>query len=647
MRRNSGRLGFALALTAAVLGAQPRRLDFDRASPKVARVPPRAVTGNWIDTSNREAVRQTYLSAIPGTAGVGIGWTGGNVGACQAGDTAQAYKDAVLARVNFFRGMAGVPQGVTLDATLNAKAQQAALIMAANQTLNHTPPSNYLCYSPAGAEAAGRSNLCSLFGFVDIGCVAGYIEDQGASNAAAGHRRWLLYPQLTVIGTGDIPQNGAYPYSNALYVIPSQATARPATRNTYVAWPPPGYVPYPLMFARWSFSYPSAGFSQAAVTVTRNGQALAVQLEPQTQGYGENAIVWTVSGFMAAAGADTPFHITVSNVSTGSGVQSFEYDVIMFDPAVASGPGTGAAAATYRDGNGAIHITRYGDAAAPNGPGSFASAPASARMPNGDYVAVVRDSSGALWWNRFFSGSGAWSVWTGLGGLFLGDPAIAVTSGGTIAVAGRDTFNSYWIGTVVPGGTPVWRMVGGIFATDPALAAGPNDRVFMAGRDRYGSLWTLPWTPAGGPGSWIYGAGIVQGKPGLTVGLDGRAYLAARDNWNALWVAWSSDTGWGGWSYGAGVLGGDLDITALGNGYVRAAGRDTGGALYYRDFAEGGTGWLGWTAMNGLLQELRGMSLNGEYFATGRDFQNQVWWYRGSANVWTGINAAAAASSVR
>jgi hypothetical protein len=97
-------------------------------------------------------------------------------------------RSAVQARINWFRGMAGVPDGVSFDANWNGQNQQTALMMSANRNLSHTPPTNWLCYTAAGGDSAGKSNICYLSGFgnVDPGCVAGYIRDTGDNNQAVG-----------------------------------------------------------------------------------------------------------------------------------------------------------------------------------------------------------------------------------------------------------------------------------------------------------------------------------------------------------------------------------------------------------------------------------------------------------------------------
>ena len=82
-------------------------------------------------------------------------WTpnGMAVSAGNAGVLGADYLAAIIARVNAYRWMAGLPGGVTLDPTENANGQQAALMMAANDELSHTPSPDWLDYSSPGADA--------------------------------------------------------------------------------------------------------------------------------------------------------------------------------------------------------------------------------------------------------------------------------------------------------------------------------------------------------------------------------------------------------------------------------------------------------------------------------------------------------------
>lgn len=292
----------------------------------------------WIDTSNREAVRNAWFNDFLPTANVPIEWTGSH-DTGDAGDTSRAYKDAVIQRVNFFRGMAGVPAWVELNLEFSRKAQQAALMMSANKSLSHFPPEDWLFYTAEGAEAARNSNLCISYNSApDPGCIALYIEDSGDNNTAVGHRRWILYPQIQEMGTGDVPQVGEFPYANVLWVFDSNLfNPRPGTRDEFVAWPPPGYVPKEIVYDRWSFSYPDADFSQATVTMTRGGAPVQLRIEPLSndQFMGDNTIVWVPqdAGTNTAAGTgDVRTTVTVSNVVIGGQARQFTYEVIAFDP---------------------------------------------------------------------------------------------------------------------------------------------------------------------------------------------------------------------------------------------------------------------------------------------------------------------------
>ena len=55
---------------------------------------------------------------------------------CTAGTTSQAYADATILRVNYFRAMAGLQADVVLSNAWNLKAQDAALMMSAQGALS-------------------------------------------------------------------------------------------------------------------------------------------------------------------------------------------------------------------------------------------------------------------------------------------------------------------------------------------------------------------------------------------------------------------------------------------------------------------------------------------------------------------------------
>ena len=297
-----------------------------------------------VDPQNRQASLVFFNQVYQASEGADAAWTG-NHATCVAGATADAFQRAVQLRINYFRAMAGVPGDVQLSEEYNRKAQQAALMMSVNDQLSHSPPSNWLCYSEEGREAAGSSNL--YLGVYGPSAITGYVMDPGGGNYFVGHRRWILYPQTEWMGSGDIPPSGSYRPSNALWVFDANMwEPRPQTREEYVAWPPPGYVPYQVVFPRWSFAYAQADFSSATVEMNAGGQNISLTVQPIVNGYGENTLVWEPAlSFGSPPSTDTSYAVAVRHVGIGAAFYDFVYQVTVFDPGsaaiVLSGGGQG------------------------------------------------------------------------------------------------------------------------------------------------------------------------------------------------------------------------------------------------------------------------------------------------------------------
>ncbi|HYO83894.1 MAG TPA: DUF4214 domain-containing protein [Bryobacteraceae bacterium] len=297
-----------------------------------------AIPSSWYDTSNRETVARAWREDYAGTINVPTGFTG-NVDAGIPGDTSAQYKAAVQQRINWFRAMAGVPAVITFRADFNTQAQQGALMIAANSALSHNPPSNWKWYTQTGATALATSNICAGL-LDDAGCVEAYMEDFGSSNPGVGHRRWILFPNMQTMGTGDV-QTATNIWNVTKVLNTDRAATRPATRHEFVAWPPPGYVPYQTLFPRWSFSFPGADFSTAQVTLTRDGTPLPVTQAPTVPNFGENTLVWVPQGQNPSTsrvrtnpGADDVYDVTITGVKVGGVTRTFNYQVIVFDPTV-------------------------------------------------------------------------------------------------------------------------------------------------------------------------------------------------------------------------------------------------------------------------------------------------------------------------
>ncbi len=289
----------------------------------------------WIDPTDRQTSLDYFNQVYRASEGIPISWTGSHAD-CNAGETSPTFREAVQLRINYFRSMAGVPGTIQLSDEYSRKAQQAALMMSVNGQLSHNPPPSWLCYTAEGAQAAGSSNL--FLGVYGPAAITGYMEDPGSGNYFVGHRRWILYPQTLQMGTGDIPNTGGYWPSNALWVFDENMwNPRPETREEYVAWPPPGYTPYQVVFPRWSFAYADADFSGATVAMSSGGQNIPVALQPVVNGYGENTFVWVPDiPIGSPPPTDITYEVTVTGVKVNGVPHIFTYQVILFDPGTLS-----------------------------------------------------------------------------------------------------------------------------------------------------------------------------------------------------------------------------------------------------------------------------------------------------------------------
>jgi hypothetical protein len=286
-----------------------------------------------VNPQDRQDARAFYINVYLGSEGIPIEWNGSH-NICNPGTTADDFRNAVLRRVNYFREMAGVPADVVFADEYNKKAQQAALMMSCNDRLSHDPDDTWVCYTADGDVAAQRSNL--FFGYNGWKAVEGYIKEPGSNNYAVGHRRWVLYPQTKFMGTGDVPAAGGHEAANALWIFDDNLFGqRPDTRYEFVAWPPPGYVPYQVVFPRWSFAYAEADFSSASVSMKTGGTHYTVYIQPIVNGYGENTLVWEpVLNIDRPPADDRFFRVSVTNVFINGSPRDFTYDVTVFDPGV-------------------------------------------------------------------------------------------------------------------------------------------------------------------------------------------------------------------------------------------------------------------------------------------------------------------------
>ncbi|MGA3284827.1 MAG: hypothetical protein ABSD57_10270 [Verrucomicrobiota bacterium] len=342
--------GFSQTTPAASSLPPPNLGDAPKAPKDVSRLPGRGlrpldVTGSFnVNAASREQVREFFNAVYTSSQGVAMNSTAVTA-ACTPGTNSTAFQNATLRRINWLRAMAGIPAAVTFSSNESTQDQAAALIMSANNALQHIGiPPTWSCFSVAGTNAADNSNLA--LGSDGPDAITSYIWDFGANNTAVGHRRWILYPQTQVMAAGDVPVEGSFNSANATWVFDANLGGpRPATSQPFVSWPPAGFVPYQLVFPQWSFALSNADFSAATVSMTSNGVSVAVAIQPYQMYMGENTVVWVPMGLDATSqgttfpfnGTDTVYSVTVTNIKVNASIVGFTYNVTLFDPAV---PGT-------------------------------------------------------------------------------------------------------------------------------------------------------------------------------------------------------------------------------------------------------------------------------------------------------------------
>lgn len=245
-------------------------------------------------------------------------WSG-NVAACDAGDLSANARTNALRLVNLYRFLADLP-AVTNDATLDAGDQACALMMRANNALNHTPPTTWTCYTKAGADAAGSSNIDSG---PAVGAVDAYMIDSG-NETTLGHRRWVLSNSLGPIGIGGTDK------ASCMHTLGGTGKAGKA----WMAWPAPGTIPLQAMTPAkgpsvdttgWSIQSEKIDLTNAVVKVTVGGADQPVKVTQLLQNYGAKyALDFIPQGWKTQAGKT--YSVAVTGIAT-----PINYDVQIVD----------------------------------------------------------------------------------------------------------------------------------------------------------------------------------------------------------------------------------------------------------------------------------------------------------------------------
>lgn len=264
-----------------------------------------------------------------------------DVDACRAGRLKQSVALSMLASLNQLRALHGLP-AVSYSSGDEAEEQESALLQGANQSLSHTPPSTWKCYTQAGYNGSSTSNLALSYGpglrvRTDESYLAGWMSEiDNVTADSVGHRRWLLDPFLGTVAYGRVVGTTSGTFGRvdgaALRVFSQSGQRAPIGQlPAYFAYP---QGDYPVKFwedgALLSFSAiagqngssasRSVDFSKASVVVKeRGGSALTIsKLSYDNQGYGlPNNLQFAAAGIRHGVQYD----VTISGVS-GPGTQA-------------------------------------------------------------------------------------------------------------------------------------------------------------------------------------------------------------------------------------------------------------------------------------------------------------------------------------
>ena len=259
---------------------------------------------------------------------------------CDAGELTAGATLRALETVNLVRALHGLPR-VEYDDSFDAQVQAASLVQRANNFLSHFPGPGDLCFSRDAETGAGTSNLNASSEPTDPASdILGWTNDNRnvADLAAAGHRRWVLFPELGFVSYGQVEG------FSALKVFGfNRAPGLPVSSDLEFVAFPHGTYPYVLVSqgdapTPWSLSMvPAPGvsgrfdyFSGASVAIEHKetGEPLAVRsIHTDTDGFGlANFLSWMVEDWEY----DTAYVVKVSGVRMPGGmVRDIRYEVLV------------------------------------------------------------------------------------------------------------------------------------------------------------------------------------------------------------------------------------------------------------------------------------------------------------------------------
>jgi len=261
------------------------------------------------------------------------------VAQCDPGQLNKSARKRALEATNQVRALHNLPP-VEREETFNMEVQEASLVQKANNYLSHFPVPTDACYSASAETGSGTANLHSGPQGDPASHVFGWTNDNNniAALNEAGHRRWMLFPELGYVAYGQVEGPSVLKVFG-FNKVPAEEV--PASLE-FVAFP---YKTYPYILVSkgdsptpWSLSMvPLPGvnsqfdhFSTATVEVKNAASGIPVvvhSLHNDTQGFGlANFLSWMVDGWEY----DNEYTVTIRNIQMpGGNVQDIEYPVTL------------------------------------------------------------------------------------------------------------------------------------------------------------------------------------------------------------------------------------------------------------------------------------------------------------------------------
>ncbi len=295
-----------------------------------------------------------------------------DIPACNPGQLTPQAKQEFLRTINEVRALHNLP-AVIYDPSLEPETRQAALIVAANRTMNHTPPKTYACWSKEGRVGSWNSNLYyHLYSawapsltrknrdrrLREIAkrmkrnlpdarsMVATWMIDWRISTV--GHRRWLLDPfvhRVAFARVDQVEESGDrvdHIVGAAINVIEGRVEPRYDVKPMFIAYPfgdypadmfePDWYLSFSLLVTgKSSILNNMVHYDGATIHMTdEEGHSLSVyEQKSNNDGYGiPNILMWKARDIRPG----TEYRVQIHNVRIGGIPRSYAYSFKLGTP---------------------------------------------------------------------------------------------------------------------------------------------------------------------------------------------------------------------------------------------------------------------------------------------------------------------------